>query len=149
MKTGSIPKQALQARVVHIHKKGPTRDFHNYRPISLLNVIYNIFSSVLHQRLKTVIDPHLSEVQYGFRPQRGTRDAIHILRRIMDQAEHCHQPLSLIFLDWSKAFDRVTPKALLNSLERYQVPPIIPHPTRKHVQRRNLLRKHRRQQLLI
>ena len=42
----------------------------------------------------------------------------------MDQAEHCHQPLSLIFLDWSKAFDRVTPKALLTSLERYQVPPL-------------------------
>ena len=40
-----IPDEILQARVVHIYKKGDTSKYENYRPISLLNSINKIFAA--------------------------------------------------------------------------------------------------------
>ena len=47
-----IPEEELQARVVWIFKnKGSTSDVENYRPISLTNSIYKIFTAILKKRI--------------------------------------------------------------------------------------------------
>eukprot|EP00962_Isochrysis_galbana_P050080 scaffold21547_cov111-Isochrysis_galbana.AAC.5 len=43
-------------RVSVLYKKGDTRDVRNYRPITLLQVDYKIYSKVLVKRMKTVLD---------------------------------------------------------------------------------------------
>ena len=72
-----IPPETLQARVVHLHKKGKTSDLANYRPLSLLNATYKIFAAIVQKRLAAGMDHLLHETQYGFRKQRSTQHAIH------------------------------------------------------------------------
>ena len=45
-----IPEDQLRARVILLHKKGPTSNIDNYRPISLLNTITKIFAGILKFR---------------------------------------------------------------------------------------------------
>ena len=47
----NIPEDTLKARVVMIYKKGDTGKYEHYRPISLLNSIYKIFTAILQKRI--------------------------------------------------------------------------------------------------
>ena len=81
------PKELFLARVVPIFKKGDTDNAANYRPISLLSSIYKVYMIMIRQRMQNAIESHLSNTQYGFRPQRSTSHAIYVIRRIQDFAE--------------------------------------------------------------
>eukprot|EP00969_Alexandrium_andersonii_P057055 2517410-Alexandrium_andersonii.AAC.1 len=62
-------------------------------------------------RLLVLVEPKLRKTQYGFRHSRSTGDPIHLIRRAQDLVqERSYQTLHLIFLDWSKAFDRLRPE---------------------------------------
>ena len=126
----TIPPEVLQARVVHLYKKGNTANLANYRPIALLNTIYKIYTKILHKRLADGIDPLLHRTQYGFRKARGTQQAIHIIRRLIEAGESTTNRLALILLDWEKAFDKITRFGLFESLHRMNIPPRTPtsHP---------------------
>ena len=50
----SIPSIWTLARTVPIYKKVDTRDYSNFRPISLLLTIYKIITGILSQRLTSV-----------------------------------------------------------------------------------------------
>eukprot|EP00969_Alexandrium_andersonii_P302050 13351868-Alexandrium_andersonii.AAC.1 len=63
----AFPTQWTQAEVVGIFKKGDTFDPANYRPISLLNMLYKLYASIVADRLRTWADGILRETQYGFR----------------------------------------------------------------------------------
>ena len=53
----AIPEEMLRSRIVLIFKKGNTSDLGNYRPISLLNSMYKMFTAVLQQRIANKTDP--------------------------------------------------------------------------------------------
>ena len=108
--------------VVEMFKnKGKHTEPENYRPISLLNTAYKLFARLLQTRLADAIDSQLRKTQYGFRAKRSCSQPIHIIRRIMEQAEATKSPLHMLLLDWEKAFDKIHPQALLTSLKRYGV----------------------------
>ena len=79
----------------------------NYRPISLLQVLYKIFAGLIKNRLIETYDPWIQQNQFGFRPKKSTTQAIFIARRLMDMAERTGSNLSIILLDWKIAFDKV------------------------------------------
>eukprot|EP00969_Alexandrium_andersonii_P227661 10054136-Alexandrium_andersonii.AAC.1 len=65
----------------------------------------------------------LRSTQYGFRPERSTTDAIHIIRRAQELVEEKqHHTLHVLFLDWSKAFDKILPGATAEALRRFGIP---------------------------
>ena len=59
----------------------------NYRPIALLNSLYKLFAATLKDRIAAKLEHHLYFTQFGFRKRRGTMDATHIIRRIMEKGE--------------------------------------------------------------
>ena len=111
-----------QARVALIFKKGSTDDLENYRQISLLNSIYKVYAKIIKQRLERGIETHLHRTQYGFRKNKGTAEAIHCIRRIIEQAEQTGAKTILLLLDWEKAFDKIRHEALKITLQRMNVP---------------------------
>ena len=119
-----VPKQWCTARVVAIFKKGDDALPENYRPISLLAVGYKVLASLLLRRIQAGgSEQRIRESQYGFRPKRGTSDAIFLARRLIDAAlERNDGKLLLLMLDWQKAFDRIKSKALLQALRRFGLP---------------------------
>ena len=110
-----------------IFKKGDSSCPDNYRPISLLAVGYKIFASILLQRLLDGdADKFIWDTQFGFRPKVGTSEAVFIARRSIEKAWATKGGKTvLLALDWSKAFDCISPDALNGALLRFGVPSSI------------------------
>jgi len=123
---GQVPEDWLLARVALIFKKGDCGDCNNYRPICLVPVAYKVFAAMLKQRfLDAGLDARLWYSQYGFRCKRSTEDAMYVARRHIELA--CAQrggQISLMALDWKKAFDSVHVEALSDALRRMGMPPL-------------------------
>ena len=82
-----VPDSVTQAQVILLYKKGDKTDLSNYRPISLLNSIYKVYTAIIQQRIADALDHHLQPTQYGFRRKKGTADALHHVRRVMEKGE--------------------------------------------------------------
>ena len=121
---GVVPEKWHEALVVAIFKKGDVASCENYRPISLLQIGYKLFATILPQRLKDGgAESRIWPTQYGFRSKYGTTDALFIARRLLDEAWSGRGSKAIFLaLDWAKAFDSVSPEALLLALQRFGLP---------------------------
>lgn len=119
------PRDWAKMVVTPIHKKGDKLVPANYRPISLLSVPGKIFSRILLERIKVITETTTRESQFGFRPGRGTVDAIFVVRQIMEKANEHRVPLHLNFVDFKAAFDTVWRKALWRMMVAIGVDPKI------------------------
>jgi hypothetical protein len=54
-----------------------------------------------------VIGDRISKLQFGFQPQKGCRDCIYILRRIIEKVIEYNREVHLVFIDLEKAYDLV------------------------------------------
>ena len=120
----AMPNSWHRAQVACLFKKGDPACPDNYRPISLVQVGYKLFSSMILRRLKAAgVENKLWKSQFGFRSGHGTSDAIFVARRMM---ERCHnskdQSMILLALDWAKAFDSIDPASLIQALRRFGLP---------------------------
>ena len=123
LETNAYPDSFKLANIVSIYKKGDATKMQNYRPISLLQVLYKIFAGLIKNRLIETYDPWIQQSQFGFRPKKSTTQAIFIARRLMDMAERTGSNLSIILLDWKMAFDKVNQEKLMQVLRRLRIPP--------------------------
>uniref|UniRef100_A0A803TTP7 Reverse transcriptase domain-containing protein n=1 Tax=Anolis carolinensis TaxID=28377 RepID=A0A803TTP7_ANOCA len=104
-----IPESWKEANIVMIAKedKDPN-NVRNYRPISLLNVVYKIYANILAERLKKFLQEWIQKDQTGFLPQRDIKDNLRTILDIIEYYESNNQKeLALIFLDAEKAFDNL------------------------------------------
>ena len=68
-----------QSIIIPIWKrKGDRRECSQYRDISLLSQSSKVFARILEKRIKYIVEPQLSENQFGFRKNKGCSDAIFI-----------------------------------------------------------------------
>ena len=104
-----------------IFKKGDPSDCNNSRPISLIQIGYKLFAQTLLNRLQSAgVDDLLWNTQFGFRRGRGTSDALFVIRRAMERVSATKDgKLTLLALDWAKAFDSVSPESLGTHEIRY------------------------------
>ena len=82
--------------LVKNHQKD-IRSLSNYRPISLANVSYKIFASMLQSRLEIHVDSRIRDTQYGFRKNRSTTQPIHVMRRLIEIFERQNTPFYALF----------------------------------------------------
>ena len=122
-RSGTAPPSWKRARLVAIHKKGSRLLPDNYRGISLLEVCGKVYVQILHQRISAHLDSQLLDSQYGFRPGRGTGDALFSLRRLQELARDFNTPLHAAFIDFRKAFDSVNRPVLWRLLGARGVAP--------------------------
>ena len=77
----------------------------NWRPISLLSVVYKIASSAIANRLKSVLDQIISKFQTGFLKGRFIGENTRLVYDIMHYIEKKNLPGLLMLVDFQKAFD--------------------------------------------
>merc|ERR1711867_84270 len=75
-----------------------------------------ILLRVLMNRIRNKILPEVSETQFGFMKDKGTRNAIFALKTLMERSIEVQKDLYLCFIDYSKAFDKVRHSDLFNIL---------------------------------
>ena len=121
--TSTIPRDWKIARCVPIFKSGNTKEFDNYRPISVLPVFSKILERVVHNQLYEYLENNkfLSSQQFGFRRNRSTSSAVvyftDIVRKNMDRG----QLTGALFIDLRKAFDTVDHSTLISKLPLYGI----------------------------
>ena len=89
-----LPKQGKDRR----HMK-------NWRPITLLNSTYKIFSGMLAERIKTTLTEIVHNDQKGFVQNRFIGENIRLIHDIMTECETENIQGILILVDFEKAFD--------------------------------------------
>ena len=114
----SLEETLNLARIASIYKKGDSANLANYRPIALLQTIYKVVAALIKERVDAGLDGIITKTQYGFRRGRSTSQAIFIARRLLDLAESQKSNMSVILLDWEKAFDKIDHDRLLEALQR-------------------------------
>ena len=63
-------KKILEGIIIPIYKKGNTAQPYNFRPITLLNIEYRIFDSILKDRLRIPLQKIILDTQTVFLPDR-------------------------------------------------------------------------------
>ena len=104
-----VPAGWKRGRLVLIHKKGPTVDVNNYRPLTVLVTMSGVYSKLLNLRLTSVVEGHklLGEIQHGFRKGRSGAESGFILNSILWKSTAQRKDAHMAFLDLVKAYDSV------------------------------------------
>ena len=99
-----------KALVVPISMKGLKSDASNYQPISLTSVLCKLCEHILHSTILTHLDNHKipSDAQHGFKIRRlCDTQLLPALNDLAGKLEDNSQT-DIIFLDFAKAFDKVS-----------------------------------------
>ncbi|VDO75496.1 unnamed protein product [Heligmosomoides polygyrus] len=73
-----------------------------------------IYERLVDSKLRELVP--ISQVQWGFMPERSTTDAIFITRQVMEKYPEKRKPCYLAFLDLEKAFYRLARAVIWNAL---------------------------------
>ena len=105
---GELTPTQKQGIITCIPKGDKSRDeIKNWRPISLLNVVYKIGSGCIAQRLRTVLPKLINEDQTGFMQNRYIGDNLRLIYDLIDYVNRQNIPGMLLNIDFEKAFDSI------------------------------------------
>lgn len=105
--SGKVPLEWCEAVISPIYKKGNSSETTNYRPISLLNTVLKLFTSILNTRLNywVKVNCKLSQFQAGFQKNKSCLDHAFVLNSVIQMQLLKNQRLYVCFIDLSQAFD--------------------------------------------
>ena len=118
---GTLPEDFKTLSFVPIPKKNTSQSCEEYRTIALMSHTLKLLLSIVNMRIEQKLDTNLSETQFGFVAKRGTRDAIALLKIIIQRALNVNREIITCFVDYEKAFDRVNHKYLIAILQKYNI----------------------------
>lgn len=124
LKLQHFPNQWKHALIITFPKpnKNPLHP-ENHRPISLLNTFSKLTERIILTRLTEDIEDRniIPNIQYGFRPNHSTEQQALRLTEIIFDTLTTKRCSSALFLDISKAFDKVWHNLLLQKMINYRI----------------------------
>jgi len=110
LKKGCIPEDWKPSAVLSIYRgKGDPMECGSYRGIKLLEHAMKVVETIFEHRIWQQIDT--DDMQFGFMKDKGTTDAIFIVRQMQENFRVKGKKFYFGFVDLEKAFDRV-PKVI-------------------------------------
>ena len=97
----------------------PRDNIKNWRPISLLNVIYKIGSFCIANRIKRVLPSLIDDDQTGFISNRYMGDNVRLIYDLINYLNTKNKPGLLLCLDFEKAFDSLDWRFIFRALRAF------------------------------
>ena len=118
LKSGIFPYEWNYGMVKLINKGMDVYDASDYRGITLKSCLGKLFCTILYNRIVPLLENKniLCKEQAGFRQNHRTTD--HILRTIIKKYTTKNNILFSCFVDFSKAFDSIWRRALIEKLHK-------------------------------
>ena len=119
LETSKFPLSWKSANVIPLHKKEDKNIVSNYRPISLLSIVGKLLEKIVFKHIYNFYRDNfvLTDFQSGFQHGRSTTTQLLEVYHTFCQALDKEKEVRVIFLDISKAFDKVWHKGLLHKLQ--------------------------------
>ncbi len=112
-----IPTCLKSTTIIPVPKKSPVSCLNDYRPIALTPIIMKCFERLVMHNIKTSLPNTLDPLQFAYRPNRSTDDAISsTLHLALTHLENKDSYVRMLFIDFSSAFNTIIPQQLINKL---------------------------------
>ena len=120
-KSGQMPKMWKVANITAIHKKGPTVDAENYRPISITCILSKMYERFIRTYLLQYVGPKVVSNQHGFLKGKSCMsNLLECIDRINDIIAS-GDGVDIFYMDFQKAFDTVPHYRLMIKLQNLGV----------------------------
>ncbi|KAH9590904.1 hypothetical protein MS3_00003399 [Schistosoma haematobium] len=116
---GVLPMDWKDAVVIPIHKTGPRQVPSNYRSVSLTSVVIKILERIIKRTITAFMETNnlFNMAQHGFRKGISCTTNLLIAREFWINALDNGNSVDVVYIDFSKAFDKVPTNRLLLKLE--------------------------------
>ncbi len=112
-----IPTCLKSTTIILVPNKSPVSCLNDYRPIALTSIIMKCFERLVMHNIKTSIPNTLDPLQFAYRPNRSTDDAISsTLHLALTHLENKDSYVRMLFIVFSSAFNTIIPQQLINKL---------------------------------
>lgn len=116
LKNQAIPSLWKTSKVVPVYKKDDRAEITNYRPVSLICNFSKVLEFLLYDKIFPAVKDQIVSQQHGFFKGRSTvTNLLEVSQYIAESIDESSQ-VDVIYLDFSKAFDRLDHNILIHKL---------------------------------
>ena len=123
LSSGQVPDDWKNARVVPLPKKGSRAVAGNYRPVSLTSTVCKLLERIMRSKLMDhlITNKIINLSQHGFMSERSCQtNLLEFLDKITAMLDE-GKAADIIYLDYSKAFDKICHSKLIKKLEAHGI----------------------------
>lgn len=126
IKSSIFPNQWKRTRIIPVFKKDDKSSISNYRPISILSNFSKILEQVMYSYIYFNTSPLISTLQHGFISGRSVLTNLATFTQHISEVIDGRGQVDVVYMDFSRAFDRIDHSLLLHKLAYYGfTPPLL------------------------
>ena len=118
---GSFPSDLNKSIFIALPNMNGTIECEKHRTISLMSHVTKLVQRIVINRIRGRTLDEIAPVQYGFMPDKGTGNAIFVLRTLVERSVEKQRDVYTCFIDYCKAFDNVKHDSLVELIQSLDV----------------------------